>query len=449
MNVDRQTSSGPNSWSSLPNSGNNSRAAQDTLIVLAPAWPGETRGCDIALRASLLLYLKYFRKVHFICISAEPFRNADEWPEDRVSWIQAPTVDSPKWLRFLQSLKGAQPAVAVRYARAKRAVMGVMREIVACCSSRPFLIVEDIPTACFVGHIAREFPDIPVAIRSFNIIEKGFEPLCRTGSYLHRLCWRYEVARVRRFEKEVCERVNKVWAISAGDARDYSERLAVETDGVVGICMDVDRYAEVPDGDPQTIVHVGTADLRKGKGLTDFIECVWPRVRSKVAGARLVLAGRGTDKYANRRLGIEGLGFVGDDRDVLKQGRIFVNTQQIGAGIQLKSVVAMLAGKALISTPMAAEGIDGEDGKHFVVGRSLEQMAAQISYLALTPDRTAQIGRDARELATVRYSLGHFFESSRVALEDFVCNDEGARAGAERFIHASGRHPCGKYCTMA
>ncbi len=261
---------------------------------------------------------------------------------------------------------------------------------------------------------------MPVAIRSFNIIDKGFERLCHVGSIIHRLCWRYEMARVRRFEKQVCATADKVWAISRNDAQEYAERLDVSTDGVVGICMDVDRYSRVPEGDARTIVHVGTADLRKGKGLMDFVREVWPHVRARVPDARLVLAGRGTDGFANPGLGIEGLGFVLDDREVLRRGRIFVNTQDIGAGIQLKSVVAMLAGKTLVSTPMAVEGIEGQDDTHFVVARSYEEMAEQLSDLALDPDRASRIGKNARKLGIVQYSSTPFLEAGRGVLEDFT-----------------------------
>ncbi len=390
------------------------------VVVLAPAWPGGTRGADIALRASLLLYLKHFFLVHYICISDQPFDGADQWPEDRVRWIHASTANSPKWLRFLQSLAGVHPAVAVRYARARRAVMHAVRDIIRRSPESPFLIVEDIPTACLVRCISREFPEIPVAIRSFNIIAKGFEPLCHVGSIVQRLCWRLELMRVRRFEKSVCEAADKFWAISRDDARDYADRLSVRTDGIVGICMDVDRYADVPAGDAKTVVHVGTADLRKGKGLTNFVAEVWPQVRARVADARLVLAGRGTECYADPRLGIEGLGFVDDDRDVLKRGRIFVNTQQIGAGVQLKSIVAMLAGKALVSTPMAAEGIDGEDGEHFVVAKSADQTASRIADLILDTKRTSRIARNARKLGADVYDTASFMRAASPVLDAFI-----------------------------
>jgi len=399
---------------------------QREIIILAPAWPGETRGSCIALRASLLLYLKHFFLVHYICISDRPFDGAREWPEDRVRWIHAPTVNSPKWLRFLQSLAGAHPAVAVRYAHARRAVMHAMRNVVRRSPETPFLVIEDIPTACFISRISREFPEMHVAIRSHNIIEKGFEPLCHVGSIVQRLCWRLELARMRRFEKSVCEAVDKVWAISQDDARDYADRLSVRTDGIVGVCMDVDRYAHVQAGDAKTIVHIGTADLRKGKGLTDFVQEVWPQVRAKVADARLVLAGRGTESYADPELGIEGLGFVDDDRDVLKQGRIFVNTQQIGAGVQLKSVVAMLAGKALVSTSMAAEGIDGQDGEHFVVAKSVKEMAARIADLILDTERTSRIAQNARKLAADVYSMAPFMDAGNPVLAAFI-NDSPKR----------------------
>lgn len=397
------------------------RSQQIDVIVLAPAWPDDTGGYGIAMRASLLLYLECFSKVHFVCISDQPFEDAESWPGDRIEWTHVTIPDKPKWVRFLRSLAGVLPAITIRYAYVRREVMRAVCGAVRKSAENPRLIVEDIPMACFLSNVVREFPKMPVAIRSHNMTEKAFESLCYVGSPFHRLSWRLELAKIRRFEKEVCERVDRIWTISLDDADEYAKRLSVQPDGVIGVCMDVERYRDVVPGNAKTVVNVGTADLRKGKGLIDFIRWVWPDVRAQIPEVRLVLAGRGTERFANAGLGVEGLGFVDDDRDVLGQGLICVNPQQIGAGVQLKSIVAMLAGKALVSTSMGVEGVEGEDSEHFVVAKPIDEMASQIVSLMRDSERACRIGQKARELAVQTYDTKRFIENSRPLLDAFIC----------------------------
>ena len=396
-----------------------SNFSHNEAIVLAPAWPSKTGGYGIALHASLLLYLEHFSVVHFICISDRAF-NAETWPADRIKWTQIPIIAKPKWLRFFISLFGVLPAITARYALARQEVMHAVHCIFEKRIENPHIIIEDIPMACFLPDISRDFPDVPIGIRSHNMTEKAFEGFCHVGSPFHRLAWRLELPKIRHFEKSIFEIADSVWGISKNDVDEYSNRFSCKLDGVLGVCLDGSHYQKVGPGKDKTVVHVGTADMRKGKGLEHFIRRVWPTVRSEVPGARLILAGRGTQQFTNTDLGVEGLGFVADDRDVLGKGRIFVNPQQIGSGVQLKSIVAMLAGKSLVSTSLGVEGVKGKRGEHFEVADSPEEMGRQIISLMRDFERASRIGRLGRDLAMKIYSTEWFLEESRPLLDSFV-----------------------------
>jgi len=120
--------------------------------------------------------------------------------------------------------------------------------------------------------------------------------------------------------------------------------------------MDVEWYQHVLSGAAKTVINVGTADLRKGNSLVDFIRGPWQGVRTEIPEERLLSAGRGTERFADAHIGVEGLGYVRDDRDVLAKGLIFINPQKIAAGVQLKSIVAMLSGKLLIASSLYCVG---------------------------------------------------------------------------------------------
>ena len=246
--------------------------------------------------------------------------------------------------------------------------------------------------------VRKQFPEIKVAVNSHDLLSRSFGTLARQGTLFKRLPWKIELARIKRFERNACHGADVYWTITQNDAEEYRRIFSFRVDGVFSRGVDDSGYHSVSKGQPNVVVHVGTADLRKGTGLQHFVNNAWPVVRARVPEARLVLAGRGTERFSDSGAGIEGLGFVGDDRDVLGQGMIFLNSQNIGAGLQFKSIIAMLAGKALVSTSIGIEGIEGNDGEHFFVADAPEDMATRIVSLMNDPALAERTGERARSL---------------------------------------------------
>jgi hypothetical protein len=393
------------------------------MAVLAYDWPGNQGGYRMSCRSCLLAYLRVFPKVHFICIADKPFPDAEQWRDYNVEWVHVPTVTRPLWMRFASSLVSPLPAITMRYIRMSRQMMSAISDKVADCQSRKsnlYIVMQNIPMACFLKPIRKRFPNVRIAVSSHDLCTQSFERFSREGSVLKKLAWRIELAKIRPFERNVCLAADKFWTITDAEAKEYEKSLCVKGNGVFYRGVDTERYAAVPKGDPEVVVHVGSADLKKGVGLTDFIKNVWPHVKEHVPEAQLVLAGRFTERFTNAELGIKGLGFVKDDLDTLGRGRIFLNSQSHGSGLQFKCIVAMLAGKTLLTTSLGIKGIEGSDGEHFFVADTADQMTDRIVVLMNDTALSARVGQAARALtARVR---SHEYAARKVVplVEEFA-----------------------------
>jgi glycosyltransferase involved in cell wall biosynthesis len=399
------------------------REEEREVILITPAWPSGDGGQRIAVRSLIQACQQVFSRIHLIAITQEPLEHPEKWRHAGVLPTHAKIAARPKWLRFAESLFTSAPAVTARYSQAREQVMDAVSAIVADARSRScelFAIIEDVPTACLLMDMQGEFLDLPVAVRSENLLTEAFARLATEGPLLKRLAWRLEIRKIRRFEGRVCVIADRFWAITFAEADAYAKQFGMRPSGVFGVCLDVDRYQMTLPGDPATVVHVGTADMRKGKGLHAFVRNVWPLVRRAVPEARLVLGGRGTERFSDAHAKVEGLGFVDDDQDVLGRGLIFINPQLVGAGLQLKTIVAMLAGKALVSTTVGAEGAEGIHGNHLLVADAPEETAAAIVGLMRHPDRAREMGVRAQQLAAETYSERRFLEESTALLHEFV-----------------------------
>jgi glycosyltransferase involved in cell wall biosynthesis len=90
---------------------------------------------------------------------------------------------------------------------------------------------------------------------------------------------------------------------------------------------------------------------------------IWPIVRAARPGARLTLAGaepsdellREADAFPD----VQVTGYVPSLNPYYERASVVVAPMRLGAGVKLKSVVAMLWGVPVVATPVGAEGVTG------------------------------------------------------------------------------------------
>ena len=73
-------------------------------------------------------------------------------------------------------------------------------------------------------------------------------------------------------------------------------------------------------------------------------------------------------------------------------------------GMRVKIIEGMALGKAIISTPVGAEGVDHTDGKNILLANTATCFVDHIVALIDHPERIPEIGSSARELVHRRYA---------------------------------------------
>ncbi|MBP1465738.1 glycosyltransferase [Candidatus Chloroploca sp. M-50] len=380
-------------------------------IVLSPAWPAETNGSGIAIRSALQMFAEQFREVCFIGLVETPFdkKQREEWQKHcptngMVRFHHVKITRYAPLVRFLLSYRNALPAVTHQFHAedVKQKVFTILKDEIN-PAHPPVFIIEDIPIGSYWFDLKQRFRDIPVIVRSENVAGRVFETIARKSNPLERLLWEHEIRRLLRLEEMLLRSADRFWAISDADFNTYEQLYQKSPAGVFGVCLDADQY-QASFGDISVVIHLGGADLRKGRGLAGFIERGWTTVRKHRPDATLLLAGKNSQKYAAAPQGVWGLGFIDDVQGFLGRGSIFINPQESGSGIKLKSLVALLAGKTLISTEIGIEGVAGTNGVHFLSASSHQEMGEVIVTMMSDPGAAAKIGRNAREMAAEAYS---------------------------------------------
>jgi glycosyltransferase involved in cell wall biosynthesis len=236
-----------------------------------------------------------------------------------------------------------------------------------------------------------------------NVEAEIFERHAKTASSAPlRWLWASQAAKMRRFEREALAKFTRVVAVS--------ERDAIPT----GVDLDFFSW-QAPAGGSPTVVFTGSMDWEANvDGIRFYIEEVWPRVRAQVPNAHLRVVGKNPPASLVQRNvpGVSFTGFVDDVRDHVRDADAFVIPLRVGGGTRIKAFEAMAMGLPVVSTSIGIEGLDVDDGTHFLRADGAEALATATLKLIADGGLRLKLSRAARELVEVRF--GH-----RVAAEVF------------------------------
>ena len=155
--------------------------------------------------------------------------------------------------------------------------------------------------------------------------------------------------------------MDRVLCVSEADAAEVRARgghAVLAPNGVDDAFFDV-------TGPGEGALFFGAMDYGPNRrGLERFLAEGWPVVQRALPGARLQVAGPGSERIEG------GLGVVDDLPALLATARAVVVPIWEGGGTRLKVLEALAAGRAVVSTPLGAEGIGFEHGRHGVLAAS-------------------------------------------------------------------------------
>lgn len=238
--------------------------------------------------------------------------------------------------------------------------------------------------------------------------------LVRAAAYL-------EGWRTRAFERRACSKFHHVMTISPLD-RDTLQNLGVTTPLLhqrPGV--DVQQYPmlDEPEG-PPTLVFTGTMSYYpNADGVANFLQHCWPRIRREVPGVRFTIVGASPPDAIRTYDGREGVtvtGHVPEVEPFLRESHVYLVPLRVGGGIRLKILEAMASGRAIVSTPVGCEGLDGVDGQHLRIAEMPNAFADATISLLQHPETRSRLRTKARELAETVYDWDRVVATQRQAV---------------------------------
>jgi polysaccharide biosynthesis protein PslH len=136
-----------------------------------------------------------------------------------------------------------------------------------------------------------------------------------------------------------------------------------------------------------------------------LVHRIFPGVQARFPEARLYIVGNQPppelQQATNSQVYVTG--YVPDIAPYLDRAAAVVVPLRMGGGMRVKILEAIAAGKAVVASSLALEGLDLVDGEQVLQAESDEEFRARINHLLAHPEERARLATNAR-----RWACSHF-----------------------------------------
>lgn len=260
--------------------------------------------------------------------------------------------------------------------------------------------------------VIRSLSDAKVILRAHNIEHLIWHRIAsECNNPVKKFYLKHLAVTLKQFELKMLNQVDGIVAITEKDAGFFRQAAPGVLVTAIPFGIDVNDSSspvgKLETGQQPTLFHLGSMNWRPNQdGISWFIRKVWPVVSAKYPELKFHLAGRGMPLWLKnlRVAGIVVDGEVPDARAYMHSHSIMIVPLFSGSGIRIKIIEGMLAGKAIITTTIGAEGIDYKDGVNLLIANNVESYVQEIEKCLKTPLLIEQLGQNARELVIKKHN---------------------------------------------
>jgi glycosyltransferase involved in cell wall biosynthesis len=279
---------------------------------------------------------------------------------------------------------------------------GVRRRLAALCASAAPPDIVHLDTIALSPY--RDVcGSVPVVVTHHNIESQLMERRAEVETgILGRHYVALQARRLRRYEIEQSPRFPLNIMVSEADAAQLRALAPGARTVVVPNGVDTEYFQPRPGEETPAVIYTGGMNMFANRdGVEWFLDRIWPAVKAAVPGVRFFAIGQRPSPRVLEAVAadpaVEAPGFVPDIRPWVARSAVYIVPLRVGGGTRLKMVDAMAQGKAIVATRVGAEGIAGEDGRHFVLADDPDAFAARVVHLLRDEEARRRLAAAARE----------------------------------------------------
>lgn len=213
-----------------------------------------------------------------------------------------------------------------------------------------------------------------------------------------------------RFQQAAWERADLIQVYSEGDAAEIGKRSpqAAERVRVNPFGLVPPTPADPARAEPDTALFTGTFTHPPNRDAARWLASeIMPAVRTRIPGARLLIAGSAPPREILDLAGpgVEVIANAPSMDPHLEAASVVIAPVRTGGGMRMKVLEAMARGKAVVTTPLGAEGFTGFGADPpLAIGADAAAMASATAGLLADDAERDELGRRARDFAIRHHS---------------------------------------------
>jgi sugar transferase (PEP-CTERM/EpsH1 system associated) len=262
--------------------------------------------------------------------------------------------------------------------------------------------------AQYVEHIT----DVPKILDFGDMDSQKWLEYANYKAFPLSLGYRFEGAKMQAAEKRLAGRFD----LCTATTRAEWETLDSYGTGVASDWFPngVDADFFCPTGEPydaDTISFIGRMDYYPNQEcMARFCEQIWPILKSRRPNMKLLIVGADPTPEMRKLGEIPGVtvtGSVPDVRPFIRSSALMVAPLNIARGTQNKILEAMAMGVPVVTSTIAAGGVDAESVKHFLVADTPEEYAQSILRIVESPEERERLASAGRQRMLSHHAWPH------------------------------------------
>ncbi len=249
----------------------------------------------------------------------------------------------------------------------------------------------------------RTVTSAPVVLRAHNVEHRIREMTSsQSDRVIERMYLKNLAARLKRREADAANHFDAVVPISGPDMKWFTDAAPGKPMILIESGVAVETAQEYVDTDSRRVGFIGSLDWRpNAEGLIWFLRQVWPYVSKRMPAASLHIAGKNAPEKVRVLLTGRNVFFEGEVPDAhsfTSSMSVMIAPLFAGSGMRVKILEAMSLGKAVVATPVAAEGLPVTDRGDIMIASDQFMFSSALIELLGRPDLREQVSSAACRL---------------------------------------------------
>ncbi len=268
--------------------------------------------------------------------------------------------------------------------------------------------LEGLYMALYVPAI-RSISQAKIVMRAHNVEHEIWERTAmQTNNIFKRWYYRILTGRIRNFDVQNLKSYDALLPITQRDTDKFREMGCQLPVMVAPAGIDFNRLngqnlkSSLPD-----LFFIGALDWGPNQeGLCWFLDNCWPSILESKPTLIFHVAGRNAPDWLVKRLALKGIQYHGEVKNAytyMAGHRVMIVPLLSGGGMRIKIIEGMALGKAIVSTPLGAEGIGVKDNQNIMLGKTPEEISSKVISLLSDDQLFEKISSVASEFVREKF----------------------------------------------